>query len=182
MVRWSEVRMEKNIILIGFMGSGKSTVSRALSDRTGCFAVDMDFYIEEKAGKKISDIFAESGEESFRDMETEAVHELLQGKDRILSCGGGTVLRDENVRCMKENGIIVLLTAEPSTIYERLKDTKDRPILNGHMNISYISALMEKRRERYEAVCDVKVATDGVSKEDIVEEILRKCDELVKKG
>lgn len=174
--------MEKNIILIGFMGSGKSTVAAALSRKTGSPAVDMDFYIEKKAGKKISDIFAESGEETFRDMETEAVHELLQGKDMILSCGGGTVLRDENVRCMKENGFIILLTAEPSTVYERLKDTKDRPILEGHMNIPYISALMEKRRGRYETVCDMKIATDGLSKEEIVQKILIKYDELVKKG
>lgn len=174
--------MEKNIILIGFMGTGKSTVAAALSEETGCPAVDMDLYIEKKAGKKISDIFAESGEERFRDMETEAVYELLQEKNRILSCGGGTVLRDENVRCMKENGVIILLTAEPSTVYERLKNTKDRPILNGHMNIPYISALMEKRRERYEAVCDVKIATDRLLKEEIAEKILRKCDELAKKG
>ena len=90
------------------------------------------------------------------------------------SCGGGVVMREENADHMKKNGRVVLLTAKPETIYERVKDSDERPILNGNMNVEYISGLMEKRKERYEAVADVTVATDGKNVTQICEEIIAK--------
>ena len=84
-------------------------------------------------------------------------------------------MKEENVRLMKESGKIVLLTAEPGTIYERVKDSTERPVLNGNMNVGYIEELMEKRRPKYEAAADVKVATDGNTAEEICGEILEVC-------
>ena len=91
----------------------------------------------------------------------------------VVSCGGGSVLRDENAALMKENGCIVFLRATPETIYERVKDSTNRPILNGNMNVEYIRELMEKRRPRYEAVADICVDTDGKDVDAISEEILK---------
>ena len=84
-------------------------------------------------------------------------------------------MKEENVRLMKECGKIVLLTAEPETIYERVKDSTERPVLNGNMNVGYIESLMEKRRPKYEAAADVTIATDGKTSEEICGEILAIC-------
>lgn len=175
----------KNIYLIGFMGVGKSTVSAEFAAQTGAEQLEMDQLITEQQGMKISDIFAQYGEEYFRDLETELLRSFLtkqesehavQKENFIISCGGGSVLRDENARLMKQNGCIVLLTAAPETIYERVKDSTERPILNGNMNVAFIRELMEKRRSRYEAVADITVATDGKSAAEICEEILQQME------
>ena len=121
----------------------------------------------------IADIFKEKGEAYFRELETELIKSFAGVGPAVISCGGGAVLKEENVRLMKESGKIVLLTAEPGTIYERVKDSTERPVLNGNMNVGYIEELMEKRRPKYEAAADVKVATDGKTAEEICGEILR---------
>ncbi len=165
-----------NIALIGFMGVGKTTVSRALSKKTGAEEIDMDQWIVEKEGRAIADIFSSQGEEAFRDIETAAVRTLSAMDGKILSCGGGAVLRPCNVEALKANGRIVLLTAKPETIYERVRHGKDRPVLNGNMNVPYIASLMEKRRPAYEAAADFSVATDGRTPEEIAEEICRRTE------
>ena len=162
----------KNIYLIGFMGTGKSTVARELIARAHAKGVEMDQLIEKQQNMAITDIFAQHGEAYFRDLETELLRSLGTEENLVVSCGGGTVLRDENAALMKEHGCIVLLTATPETIYERVKGSKNRPILNGNMNVDYIRELMEKRRARYESVADIKVATDGKDVSTICEEIL----------
>ncbi|WP_238483742.1 shikimate kinase [Anaerosporobacter faecicola] len=162
----------KNIMLIGFMGTGKSTISSYLSKWLGLEEVDLDAKIVEKAGMSIPKIFEQYGEVYFRNLETEVLKEVQQREQLIVSCGGGIVLRDENVAQMKAHGKIVLLTATPETVYERVKDSKNRPILNGHMNVEYIAQLMEKRRERYEQCADLVVATDGKTVEQIGEEMM----------
>lgn len=162
----------KNIYLIGFMGTGKSTIAKELVAQTGARQIEMDQLIEEQQGMTISDIFEKCGEPHFRDLETELLKSFSGEENVVVSCGGGCVLRDKNAAIMKENGRIVLLTATPETIYERVKDSTHRPVLNGNMNVDYIRSLMEKRRERYETVADVKIATDGKSREEICQEIL----------
>ncbi|MDY5576461.1 MAG: shikimate kinase [Lachnospiraceae bacterium] len=166
--------MKTNIFLIGFMGTGKSTVSKKLSGMTSMREVDLDVFVEEKAGMCISRIFEEKGEKAFRDMETECLKVVLKQNDCIISCGGGTVIREENVDYMRENGTIVLLTATPETIYQRVKDNQNRPILNGNMNVEYISTLMERRKEFYQKAADVIVETDKKTVEEICNEILEK--------
>lgn len=164
--------MEKqNIFLIGFMGAGKSTVAEVLSKKLGVERVEMDEMIVKEQGMPISDIFEKYGETHFRDIETELLERLKERDGVIVSCGGGAVLRDRNVELMKANGKVVLLTATPETIYERVKDSKNRPVLNGNMNVEYISSLMEKRRERYEMAADVVIATDGKDTDTICLEI-----------
>lgn len=162
----------KNIYLIGFMGAGKSTVARRLAQQTGAKRIEMDQLIEEQEGMPITQIFEQHGEEYFRNLETELLRSFLGQENLVISCGGGSVLRDENAELMKKEGVIVLLTATPETIYERVKDNKNRPVLNGNMNVEYIRGLMEKRRGRYEAVADYAVATDARHVPQICEEIL----------
>lgn len=165
-------KLEENIFLIGFMGAGKSTVAAELERQLHIPHAEMDALIVEREGMAISDIFAEKGETYFRDAETALLKDLTEKKGIIISCGGGAVMRDENAALMKQCGKIVLLTATPETIYERVKDSTDRPILNGNMNVDYIRELMEKRKDRYLAVADVVVATDQKSAEEITREIL----------
>lgn len=163
--------MKENIFLIGFMGAGKSTVAKVLSERLGCGLVEMDQRIVEEQGMSINEIFAQKGEEYFRDLESGLIQTLGQEEPSVVSCGGGAVLRPENVSCMRESGRIIYLSARPETIYERVKDSKSRPILNGHMNVDYIAELMEKRRRRYEDAADQTVETDQKSLEEICREI-----------
>ena len=166
--------MDKNILLIGFMGAGKTTVSKELSKMTDMKEIDMDAYIVKKEGMDITEIFDKFGEEYFRKKETECLIEIMKENNCIVSCGGGVVVKDENVEYMKNGGKIVLLTATPETTLERVKNSTDRPILNGNMNVEFIAKLMEKRKERYLAVADIIVETDNKSVKDICNEILKK--------
>lgn len=166
-----------NIVLIGFMGTGKSTIARELAKTRQMNIVEMDEEIVRRRGKSIADIFKEEGEEYFRDLETALLKELQTKENQVISCGGGAVLREENVRVMKKNGCVVLLTALPQTIYERVKNNTDRPILQGNMNVEYIASLMEKRREKYEKASDIVIATDGKNVSQICEEMLQKLAE-----
>ena len=162
----------KNIFLIGFMGSGKSTISKALSKKLGIAQVEMDEMIVQEQGMPITKIFETYGEEHFRDIETDLIKRLQKQDGVVVSCGGGAVLREENRAVMKKSGCIILLMAEPETILERVKDSTNRPILNGNMNVEYIAGLMEKRRACYEDAADFVVHTDGKSCEEICEEIV----------
>ena len=164
----------ENILLIGFMGTGKTSVSRVLKEMTKLPEIDMDKYIVEKENKSISDIFDQFGEDYFRKIETECLKEILENKGVIVSCGGGVVVKDENVAYMKNKGIIVLLTAKPETVYNRVKDCKDRPILNNNMNVEFIESLMEKRKDRYLSVADIIIETDNKTVKEIASEILKK--------
>ena len=167
-----------NIVLIGFMGAGKSTISDYLSTMFDMRLVEMDQEISERQEMSIPDIFATYGEEYFRNLETELLKELQTGSNCIISCGGGVALREENVVEMKKNGRVVLLTASPETIYERVKDSNDRPLLKGNNNVEFIADLMEKRREKYEAAADVVIQTDDKSIVQICEELITKLTEL----
>lgn len=168
--------MQGQIYLTGFMGSGKSTVARCLQNEYGLTQLEMDARIVEEEGMAISRIFAEKGEAYFRQLETELLRRLSGEQGLVVSCGGGTVMRPENVALMKRNGVIVLLTATPETIYERVKENHDRPLLEGNMNVDYIRGLMEQRRPKYEAAADFAVQTDGKTAAEICAEIVKKMD------
>lgn len=162
-----------NIVLIGFMGSGKSTVARNLSKRYGMQMIDMDQEIEEREGRNIPQIFEESGESYFRDLETNLLIELQECQNLIISCGGGIVVRESNIPEMKKAGTVVLLSATAKTIYYRVRYGKNRPLLNGNMNPQYIQELMNKRCDKYEAAADVVVATDGNNAKNICDEVYK---------
>ena len=167
-----------NIVLIGFMGAGKSTISDYLSTMFAMEVVEMDQLIAEREGMSISDIFETYGEEYFRNMETNLLIEMQEKKNVIISCGGGVAMRERNVAEMKKNGRVVLLTAHPQTILDRVKDSDDRPLLNGHKNVEYIEQLMEARREKYEAAADIVVDTDNKTVLQICEDLIQKLLEM----
>lgn len=170
-----------NIVLIGFMGAGKSTISDYLSTMFDMKLVEMDQEIAEREEMSIPDIFATYGEEYFRNLETELLKELQTGRNCIISCGGGVALRSENVVEMKKNGKVVLLTASPETIYERVKDSNDRPLLKENKSVEFIAQLMEKRKEKYEDASDVVIRTDGKTILQICEELITRLMELEEK-
>lgn len=165
------MKLTKHIFLIGFMGCGKSTNAAYLAKLTGARQMEMDQEIVRTQNMAITEIFSNYGEGYFRDLETELIRSLTGQLPMVVSCGGGAVLREENVALMKKNGTIVLLTAEPETIFERVRHSSERPVLNGNMNVEYITGLMEKRRPKYEAAADLVVATDGKRTEEICKEI-----------
>ena len=167
-----------NIVLIGFMGTGKSTVSELLKRRFAMEVVEMDQIIAERQGMSISDIFATYGEEYFRDLETNLLIEMQSKKNMVISCGGGVPMRERNVVEMKKNGRVVLLTAKPETILNRVKNNHDRPLLEGNKNVDFIADLMEKRREKYQTAADIVIETDGKSGLEICEELVKKLRTL----
>ena len=167
-----------NIFLIGFMGAGKSTISDYLKNVLAMDVVEMDQCIVERQGMSISDIFETYGEEYFRELQTNLLIEMQEKKNVIISCGGGVAMRERNVAEMKKNGRVVLLTAHPQTILDRVKDSDDRPLLNGHKNVEYIEQLMEARREKYEAAADIVVDTDNKTVLQICEDLIQKLLEM----
>ena len=167
-----------NIVLIGFMGAGKSTVSDYLCTMFDMRLVEMDQLIEEKEEMSIQDIFATYGEEYFRSQETKLLKELQPEKRCVISCGGGAALREENVREMKKNGRVVLLTASPQTVYERVKNSENRPVLKDNHSVEAIADMMEKRREKYEAAADVVIQTDHKTVPQVCEELITRLMEL----
>ena len=138
-----------NIFLIGFMGAGKSTISDYLKNALAMDVVEMDQCIVERQGMSISDIFETYGEEYFRELETNLLIEMQSQSNVVVSCGGGVPMRERNVVEMKKNGRVVLLTAKPETILERVKDNHDRPLLENNKTVPFIADLMEKRRAKY---------------------------------
>ena len=168
----SKILFPKNIILIGFMGAGKTSVASCLAEQFAVQVVETDQEIVEREGMSIPEIFHLHGETYFRDRASEVFGDIKEGHQMIVSAGGGAVLRDENVKNMKANGIIVLLTASPAAILARVKDNKDRPLLEGNMNEEYISSLMERRRARYEEVADLKIDTTGKTVPEVCEAII----------
>lgn len=163
--------MQTTIYLIGFMGSGKSTVAKELARGRGVSPVEMDEEIVKRAGKPITRIFAEDGEPAFRRMETQLLQEIAGTPGAVVSCGGGAAAQPDNVSIMKKSGRIVLLTASPEAIYERVRHSKSRPLLNDDMSVAHIRELMEKRRAAYEGAADVTINTEGKTIQEIVEEI-----------
>ena len=161
-------------MLIGFMGAGKTSISEYLKTLFAMDVIEMDQIIAEREGMSIPDIFEVHGEQYFRDLETNLLIEMQARKNVVISCGGGTPLRECNVVEMKKNGRVVLLTASPETIFDRVKDSHDRPVIENNKNVPFIADLMEKRRAKYEAAADIVINTDGKS-------IIEVCEELVQK-
>ena len=166
-----------NIFLIGFMGAGKSTISDYLKNALAMDVVEMDQCSVERQGMSISDIFETYGEEYFRELETNLLIEMQSQSNVVVSCGGGVPMRERNVVEMKKNGRVVLLTAKPETILERVKDNHDRPLLENNKTVPFIADLMEKRRAKYEAAADIVIQTDGKSELEICEELIHRLRE-----
>jgi len=160
----------KIIALTGFMGCGKTTVGRALALRTGLPFLDLDRYIEEVSGKRVSEIFSESGEKAFRDLESSSLAEILASRPAlVLALGGGTILREENVGLLKEHSLVIYLKASFEVLESRLSGTGHiRPLLDGHP----VRELIEGRLPIYEKVADIVIDTDRMTPDEVIMKIL----------
>jgi len=165
--------LNNNIILIGYMGSGKTTLGKKLSYRERIAFLDTDRMIEQKQGKTVSEIFDEAGENAFRQMETECLKKIADYSDRyIISVGGGLPLKEENRKLLKKLGTVFYLRARPDTIYGRLKNDTTRPLLRGDDPEGKISTMIGIRGPVYEAAADVIVDVDEKGYETIIREII----------
>ena len=163
-----------NVILAGMMGSGKTTVSRALSDKLGLEVVDTDAEIIAKHGR-IADIFAKFGEEHFRDLETQTVREVCKRDGVIISTGGGCLLRAENRELFKNSGKIIYLRARLETLVARVEGDTERPLLQGGAR-PRLARLIDERAPIYEGAADLTIDTDDLT----VDEVANKISELLK--
>ncbi|MBI4395845.1 MAG: shikimate kinase [Elusimicrobia bacterium] len=161
-----------NIVLIGFMGTGKSSVGRLLSKRLGRPFFDTDEMIEKETGLAIADIFAKAGEPAFRDMETKTIKLVSLLDNAVISTGGGVPLREENMRELERNGVVFCLNAKPENILERLKEEiETRPLLKTKDPFLAIQERLLARRKAYSR-CRHAIETDGLTAEQVAETIL----------
>lgn len=162
----------KNVILIGFMGCGKTTVGIRLSYRIRKVLEDTDKRIEREQGRTISEIFETEGEPYFRDLETALLHKLLQEKyQRVISTGGGLPVREENRRLLRELGTVIYLRIKPETVYQRLKNDKTRPLLQVEDPLAKIRELMEQRMPLYEQAAHIVIDVDDKDMETVLTNI-----------
>ncbi len=171
-----EVVGASNIVLEGFMGSGKSTVSELLSEELMLELIDTDEVIEDTEGRTINEIFETEGEASFREMETDLLEAIDSDhwREFVISLGGGMPVKEENRELLRKIGKVVYLRAKPETIFERVKDDDKRPLLKTEDPLAKIEELLEKRAAFYEDVADMIIDTDGKSPLEITKEIIDK--------
>ncbi|MBP2645402.1 MAG: Shikimate kinase [Firmicutes bacterium] len=167
----------KNIVLIGFMGTGKTSVGRLLAARLGRLFVDVDKQIEVMNGMEIKEMFSAYGEEYFRQKEAEAVRKISRRHRTVIATGGGVVLNPQNMRNLAKTGIIISLTASVSTILERTGRRNTRPLLNRPDREEVVTKLLEEREELYKKA-DFIIDTDGASPYQVSDRIIL----LLKKG
>ena len=163
--------MSANIVLVGFMGTGKSTVGRVIAQKLGFHFIDTDDVIEQTSKAKISDIFAEHGEVYFRDLESQAVKSVALMKNQVVATGGGVVLRSSNIDLLRTGGPIFCLNATPKAIWDRVRSSRSRPLLRGPDPLKKIETLLDKRTPYY-ALADHQIETTGVSVDRVANEII----------
>lgn len=163
----------KNIILVGYMGCGKTTVGKNLARICEMAFLDTDELIEEQQGRTISEIFATDGEAVFRDMETQALKEMLKKKKEgfVISTGGGMPVREENRTLLKQLGKVFYLKAEPETIYERVKGDTKRPLLQCENPLNRIQEMLAQREPAYEETSHHVIAVDEKRQQELAEYI-----------
>lgn len=170
--------LQNNIILIGMMGSWKTTIGRLISKKFGLKFVDIDHLIEAETGHTIAELFEKYGEEKFRSIETETLKSAFQGKNCVISTGGGTILSEDNRELLRMNGRTILLRARADTLASRIRYTANRPILSGKNDKEKVLAdILEDRKDLYESTADFIIDTDDLTPEGIakkIEMIMRK--------
>jgi shikimate kinase len=160
-----------NIYLIGMMGSGKTETGKILAELLDEAFVDLDAEIQAKEGLSIPEIFAGSGESYFRDVECSVLEDFSKESGQVIATGGGIVLREENVRRMKKTGKVVLLKTSAECLWQRVRYSKDRPLLNKPDPFGALRQILNDRGTLYENACNFSVLTDGKIAEDVAGEI-----------
>jgi len=163
--------MSYNIVLIGFMGAGKTLIAKHLAIRLKRAVFSTDSQIVEREQRSIADIFRDSGESYFRQVEKVVVQEAAQQHDAVIDCGGGIVLDPENIRALKKTGVLFYLSATPREIYQRIKDQTHRPLLHVPDPLRRIEDLLKERACFY-AQADHVIATEGQSPQKVCQEII----------
>jgi shikimate kinase len=164
------------IVLIGFMGAGKSSVGRTLARMTGLARFDMDEMVASRFGLSISEIFETHGEEKFREAETEALRELTGRGQSIVVTGGGIVLRPDNVTLLRELGTIFYLSAEEETLFARISRRATRPLLQTANPRATLRELLTARLSLYRSAADVEVDTSRLKHEEVAKKILENLE------
>lgn len=173
------MKQKRNVILIGFMGCGKTTVGLRLSYKLRIPVEDTDKLIEQKEGRSIREIFAEEGEAYFRQQETELLKSLKERSyARIISVGGGTPVNPANQELLKKCGTVIYFRLRPETVYERLKEDTTRPLLQCENPLEKIRQLMEARKEAYEKCADIIIDVDDMEVEEILHQIVSKLHDM----
>lgn len=161
---------QPNIVLIGFMGTGKSSVGKRLSSQLRMRYVDIDSIIEQDSQRLITDIFEEDGEDYFRKLESEAVNNVSNYDNHVISTGGGVVLRESNISRLKENGVVFCLTATPEEIFKRVSHHTHRPLLQTPDAMDTIRTMLSERKPYYEKA-DYMIHTTGRTFDEIISHI-----------
>jgi len=170
--------MKTSIALIGFMGTGKTVVGRALAERLGRKFVELDTLIARKAGKTIPEIFRQDGEVAFRELEIEAAREIAGKRNVVIACGGGIVLNKINIDRLRRECLIVYLTASPEVILKRTSTGRnDRPLLSTADRDITVRELLEFRRPFYERAADITIDTSALDIRAVVRRIIEKMKE-----
>ena len=165
-------KRKPNIVLVGFMGTGKTSIGRRLSTQLRMRYVDTDDVIERDSGRRISEIFEVDGEAAFRELESEAVLKVSKLYNYVISTGGGVVLKEANMVELKRNGIVFCLTATPEEIYRRVRHQSHRPLLQTPDPLTKINSMLEERHSYY-AKADYMVETTGRSFGEVMAYIKR---------
>ena len=167
--------MLPNLVLIGFMGSGKSSVGRRLSGLTGHRFLDVDELITQAENRSIPEIFTQRGENHFRDLEQRALEDLVGVCGIVLSTGGGLVLRPANRETLKRIGIVAWLDADPEILFERAMRSGRRPLLQTEDPKETFHALLSVRRNLYEITADFRVDSSRLSHDDVAQTLLEEA-------
>ncbi len=166
--------MGKNIVLVGLMGAGKTTVGECLAEKYKLIFTDSDEVIERDTKMSISQIFAERGEAYFRELEKTAISMLSSKNGRVISTGGGALENEENIENLKKNGVLVYLKASPEILYKRIKKQNHRPLLQNEKPLETLRILLQQREKNY-LKADIIIETDDKTIEKIVDEIGELC-------
>ncbi len=164
----------KNIFLIGMMGAGKTETGKCLAKKLGLIFVDLDSEIEQEARMTVSGIFGTHGEPFFRDLEKGVLKRIVNRNSQVIATGGGIVLDPANRLLMKESGTVVYLRASVRVLFERLKEKKDRPLLNRPDPEEALARIFQDRRSLYESCHDGAVDTEGKTPREVAEALIAK--------
>ena len=174
----TRVRLTRPVAFIGFMGAGKSCVAEALAERLGVALIDLDREIESVSGMSVAELFEHHGEPFFRTLESELLEDALRrAEPAIIACGGGVTLDPRNTRLLHENALVIYLRVSAEEVVRRLDMDSTRPLFMAIEDPAELALFIEQRESRYERISDIRVETDGLSVDTVVEHVINEIEE-----